>query len=62
MTPTQSAAGNYYYVDAGDPEDPMACELHVGRDPHLPADSYTHKATLSYRRNPSYLYIDIRYA
>lgn len=62
MTPTQSSAGNYYYLDAGDPEDPMACELHVGRDPQLPAESYTHKATLTYRRNPSYLYIDIRYA
>ncbi len=62
MTPTQSAAGNYYYIDAGDPEDPMACELHVGSDPHLPVDSYSHKAELSYRKNPSYLYIDIRYA
>jgi hypothetical protein len=62
MTPTQSSKGNYYYLDAGDPEDPMACELHVGRDPGLPADSYGHKATLSYRRDPSYLYIDIRFA
>jgi len=62
MTPTQSSAGNYYYLDAGDPEDPITCELHTGQDPHLPADSYAHKATLNYRRNPSYLYIDIRYA
>jgi len=62
MTPTQSSAGNYYYIDAGDPEDPMACELHVGQDPNLPTDSYSHKAELTYRRNPSYLYIDIRYA
>lgn len=62
ITPTQSSAGNYYYLDAGDPEDPMACELHVSRDPEHPADSYGHKATLSYRRDPSYLYIDIRYA
>jgi hypothetical protein len=62
MTPTQSSAGNYYYIDAGDPEDPLACELHVGRDPQLPVDSYAHKATLTYRQDPSYLYIDIRYA
>ncbi len=61
ITPTQSSAGNYYYLDAGDPEDPMTCELHVGRDPELPADSYGHKATLSYRKAASYLYIDIRY-
>lgn len=62
ITPTQSSAGNYYYLDAGDPEDPMACELHVGRDPEHPSDSYGHKASLSYRRDPSYLYIDIKYA
>lgn len=62
MTPTQSSAGNYYYLDAGDPEDPMTCELHVGRDPVLPEETYSHKAALRYRRDPSYLYIDIRYA
>ncbi|MFH2009134.1 MAG: hypothetical protein ABI333_21265 [bacterium] len=61
MTPTQSDGGNFYYIEAGDEEDPMTCELHVGTDPQLPQDTYRHKATLSYKTETSFLYIDIKY-
>lgn len=60
MTPTQGSAGNYYYLDAGDPEDPVTCELHVGKDPQLPAGAFRHKATFAYRSERCYLYIDIQ--
>ena len=61
MTPTQSDGGNFYYVEAGDEEDPMTCELHVGTDPQLPESTYVHKATLTYKDEISFLYIDIKY-
>lgn len=61
MTPTQGASGNYYYLEAGDPDDPLTCELHVGRDPGLPEDTYAHQAVLSLENERSFLYIDLRY-
>lgn len=61
MTPTQASASYYYYLEAGDPEDPRTCELHVGHDPSLPAATWGHKATLRYKAERAYLYMDITY-
>ena len=61
MTPTQGDGGNYYYLEAGDPNDPMTCELHILRDPLLPEAVYTHKAFLSFGKELSFLYLDITY-
>ncbi len=61
MTPTQAGSGNYYYLEAGDPEAPLTCELHVGADPELREGTYAHRAVLSHGDEQSYLYLDIRY-
>lgn len=61
MTPTQGDRGDYYYLDAGDPEAPMTCVLHVGHDPRLPAETYSHKVELAYRDERAFLYVDFRY-
>lgn len=59
MTPTQSDAGDYYYIEAGDPDAPQTCALHVGRDPMLPEGTFGHKATLIWHRERCFLYIDV---
>ena len=60
ITPTQGSAGNFYYIDTGDPDNPTTCELHVGDDPYLPGGTYEHKATLSYKDESLFLYIDMK--
>lgn len=59
MTPTQSDAGDYYYIEAGDPDAPLTCALHVGKDPLLPEKAFVHKATLSWHHERCFLYIDL---
>jgi len=61
MTPTQGSSGHYYYIQAGNPNDPKECELHVGTDPKHPQGSYKHKATLIYGNEPCFLYTDVNY-
>lgn len=58
ITPTQGSSGNYYYIEAGGRDKPKTSELHVGTDPHLPEETYGHKATLAYKNEPVFLYID----
>lgn len=59
ITPTQGSTGNYYYLEAGEPEAPKNCQLHVGTDPQLPEEAYAHKATLSYGDERIFLYIGV---
>jgi hypothetical protein len=59
MTPTQSDAGDYYYIEAGDQESPQTCALHVGKDPELQEGTFSHKATLTWHRERLFLYIDV---
>lgn len=51
--------GRYLYLEAGNPEAPLTCELHVGRDPLLRDGSYAHKVTLAWREEQCFLYIDV---
>jgi hypothetical protein len=57
ITPTQGPAGNYYYLDAGDPQAPRSCELHVAHDPEHPPTKFGFKTILSYKNELSYLYV-----
>lgn len=60
ITPTQGEAGDFYYLEVGDADNPAACELYVGADPGLPASTYENKATMSYGNERCFLYIDVR--